>query len=544
MKFKLVVLVILLALLVPSLTIAQGDDEIWGEIHITIDYDLGHTITLFLPEHVAAEPFIDAALDLAGAGAFVEYIDFYAGDQFIIIAAPQLITQSGRIKTLSMDLSEVHTLAGKVDLVLDAYLIKVKPLYLFDLYLTDVGLRQPSLILDWSDDWEMWWKIPLSERTDFAVQLELATDLTWEVFIPTLIFMAWGIFLIIMHKKKPLFWSSRWLLTFGHGLVAVAFPASLMFFGWMPLYHYFSGRPDGGVRAAVLTTLLIYFSLMILTSYMKSLVTNKRISLQEFFARYSFTILYLLLIGMLAGIGLWLWPFISRFSWWLGIIFYLLAGPFLYGSVLIIVLRLLGARELHDPETSKILSDLMSKLDVQVKQKLIVPEIYCKLATAAFITSPPRVLVTEYLWHNTDPDEKHFILAHELAHAKLGFSCHIWANRVYVSIVAISIMLPTWLRVEPFLSLLGGFIAASLVQMLIFNPRLRRIELEADTLAISATGNPEAAISSLNKLEKLNSHYNVNQKTTHPTMKERVNSMQRDGVTALQFSKQYSEIIR
>jgi Zn-dependent protease with chaperone function len=167
--------------------------------------------------------------------------------------------------------------------------------------------------------------------------------------------------------------------------------------------------------------------------------------------------------------------------------------------------------------------ELAEKFGVKTGKISILPEKRCKVANATAVNhNPPVIMVTEYLWNNLNTNEKRFILAHEMAHMKIGFSVHMWSNIITSWIIVLAIALPSWFDLHPVISVVGVLVAVGLFQYLIMYPRMRNIELDADNLAISITDNPDAAISALLRLEQLNYFFNVNQRTTHPTMKERL----------------------
>ncbi len=526
MKRILLAIIVIFALIIPSGVALAEREEPLSEIQFILDFYWGHEVVLYLSPDVDTDHIIDVVLDLAGEGATLDYLYKGEEEQIIYVSAQNLISEKGRSKTFSRDLSNFSQFVKKMDLDIKASLVMQRTHGVFSYTVDPVDLNQQPLTLAGNDEWEVWWEIPMEIKPGFQATLNLDLNLSWSAFAGLYILLAWFAVLAVWHKRNCSIWKSRWLLI-GHWIVSVAVLVSLMVAGWPDIFEYLYLDPEAGSTPFTVVLVLLLLGFVILTIYMKHRASNKKISIKEDLPRYSLSLIYILLMAVLIALALIVWPVLAELSPWLALVIYLLGGALLPGQILLLVFRLLGTRELYDSETSRFSEDLAGKLNVKVDKILIIPEKRWKTAFAGAIsTHPPKIVITEYLWNNLDSNEKCFILAHELAHVRMGFRFHVWTNIMISWIITLGIMLPAWLSVYPHYSLVGGFVTAGLIQSLIIQPQLRRIELKADNLALSISKNPGAAVSALKKLEDLNSHYNVNNRTTHPTMKERFTAIE------------------
>jgi Zn-dependent protease with chaperone function len=167
----------------------------------------------------------------------------------------------------------------------------------------------------------------------------------------------------------------------------------------------------------------------------------------------------------------------------------------------------------------------------------------------AFASSGDNILLTEYLLSQFSRREMDFILSHELAHLQRK---HIQKN-VWLSVLTVPVLvfMNSFLGgfVMTFLTLLGSVfpalyryglswylpltVALSLTLIVLVKMFLsRRFEYEADAGGVALTNDPEAAITALVKLGKLNLEPmdggKLNGKLlTHPAVKQRVQAIAR-----------------
>ncbi len=179
---------------------------------------------------------------------------------------------------------------------------------------------------------------------------------------------------------------------------------------------------------------------------------------------------------------------------------------------------------------------------VKLQQVFLIADTNGKTANA-FSSSGNNILLTEYLLSKFSRREIDFIAAHEISHlqfkhdSKRAF-CSLLAFPLVVIImpllgVALTILgfLSPWLIKFVANSALPVIVVFSIVVSTLIELYVaRRFELAADAGSINLTGDPEAAITALVKLGKLNlepiAWGKLNSKLlTHPSVIERVNSI-------------------
>jgi len=141
------------------------------------------------------------------------------------------------------------------------------------------------------------------------------------------------------------------------------------------------------------------------------------------------------------------------------------------------------------------------RLGVKLQQVYLIPSGKGQMANA-FARTGDTIAFTDYLLKRMNQREVDFVLAHELTHLRLKHPIKLGQVRVY-----------SWVFALTFLIIFGEFFRSAvaaryaLVFLILSNVPFfwsRRFEYSADAGAVSATGDPGAAISALFKLSELN----------------------------------------
>jgi hypothetical protein len=338
---KIIIVMIVILIVILSSTAYTEEVELIGDIQIIIDFEWGHSIGLFLPPDRDNDFMIQAAVALGGEDAVIDYDYEDEYEQMVMISAPNLITQKGNKKLFTRDLTELIDLVERAGYDFSAYLVKSHTYGVFAYTVDAVDFNQQPLTLAGSDEWEIWWEIPL-ESPGFQANLDLDINLSWSAFWFVYILFAWFAILMVMQKQKRINWNSRWLYL-AHFIVLVASTAALTLAGWMEIFQFQQLNPDAGTNFSFVLILLLVYFFMILTNYMRNKQESKeKVSIKEYLARYSIPIYYLSFTALLIALALVFWPIISGLSRWLGLGLYLLGGVFIPGQIFLIITKLLG----------------------------------------------------------------------------------------------------------------------------------------------------------------------------------------------------------
>lgn len=167
--------------------------------------------------------------------------------------------------------------------------------------------------------------------------------------------------------------------------------------------------------------------------------------------------------------------------------------------------RLLGSR-LHALSSGDLrdrIFDLAHRADVKLQQVYVLPESRAQLSNA-FARSDNSVMITDSLLKNLSRREVDGIMAHEIGHLQAKHP----QTSTTISIVIMATAGFVGTMITKFANLQGAtpfvFAAAVGIANLVLFFRSRRNERQADALGIGLTGDPEAFISGLAKLTRLN----------------------------------------
>ncbi|HYV12571.1 MAG TPA: M48 family metalloprotease [Pyrinomonadaceae bacterium] len=167
--------------------------------------------------------------------------------------------------------------------------------------------------------------------------------------------------------------------------------------------------------------------------------------------------------------------------------------------------KLLGSR-LHALTSGDLrdrIFDLAHRAGVKLQQVYVLPETSAQLSNA-FARSDNSVMITNSLIKNLSRREVDGIMAHEIGHLQARHPQT--AGTVMTVAIVIANLVATFIYKITYLTnafpiILGGAIG---VAYLVTFFRSRRNERQADAIGISLTGDPEAFISGLAKLSRLN----------------------------------------
>ncbi len=167
--------------------------------------------------------------------------------------------------------------------------------------------------------------------------------------------------------------------------------------------------------------------------------------------------------------------------------------------------RLLGSR-LHALTSGDLrdrIFDLAHRASVKLQQVYVLPETSAQLSNA-FARSDSSVMITNSLLKNLSRREVDGIMAHEIGHLQARHPQRSGTIMVVAIVVAnlVGTFITKLLNLDnAFPLVLAGAVGVSYL-VLFF--RSRRNERQADAIGISLTGDPEAFISGLAKLSRLN----------------------------------------
>ena len=167
--------------------------------------------------------------------------------------------------------------------------------------------------------------------------------------------------------------------------------------------------------------------------------------------------------------------------------------------------RLLGSRlhALTSGDLRNRIFDLAQRASVKLKQVYVLPETSAQLSNA-FARSDNSVMITNSLLKNLSRREVDGIIAHEIG--------HLQARHPQTSGTIIVVVIVVTNLIGGFITSLAGlqnatpfvFAAAVGTANLVVFFRSRRNERKADAIGVSLTGDPEAFISGLARLSRLN----------------------------------------
>ena len=167
---------------------------------------------------------------------------------------------------------------------------------------------------------------------------------------------------------------------------------------------------------------------------------------------------------------------------------------------------------------------IAAKLGVKLQQLYVLPAAKGRVANA-FARSGNSILLTDYLLEHLTKREVDAVLAHEMSHLKLKHPRKLtWA---FLASIGGAVIVATGLArmgQGPRPWFYAGVVLVPLIVAYFFS---RRFEFAADATAVQLTGDPEASITSLVKLNRLNLlpiHWSKwNEKfLTHPSTMRRV----------------------
>jgi Zn-dependent protease with chaperone function len=166
---------------------------------------------------------------------------------------------------------------------------------------------------------------------------------------------------------------------------------------------------------------------------------------------------------------------------------------------------------------------IAAKAGVQLRQVYVLPTTKIRMANA-FAQVKKNVILTDYLLKNMSKREVDAVVGHEIGHLRLG---HIGKRQtVYYVSLGLYLVLPGYLNsMLPERFPTGPVLFAAMLGVLHFVARKQ--EFEADAQAVILTGDPEAAITKLAKLSRLNTmplHWGKASSSllTHPTTLNRI----------------------
>jgi Zn-dependent protease with chaperone function len=168
---------------------------------------------------------------------------------------------------------------------------------------------------------------------------------------------------------------------------------------------------------------------------------------------------------------------------------------------------------------------LAARAGVRLRQLYVVPMVRGRIANA-FAVRGGVVVLTDHLLAGLGRREIDAVLAHELAHLR----------RLHPLKLVLAALLPAGLAVILLYRLgpVPTFLAATLLGLLTFFVTSRRFERQADLAAVGLTGDPEALISALGRLNRLNTlpldwGRWSGSLLTHPSTRRRAQTLARAG---------------
>jgi len=167
--------------------------------------------------------------------------------------------------------------------------------------------------------------------------------------------------------------------------------------------------------------------------------------------------------------------------------------------------RLLGSR-LHALTSGDLrdrIFDLANRAGVKLRQVYVLPETSAQLSNA-FARSDNSVMITNSLIKNLSRREVDGIMAHEIGHLQAK---HLQSSgRIMTKAIVVANLTGTFIYKFAYSTNAIPIVVSSAmgVAYLVTFFRSRRNERQADAIGVSLTGDPEAFISGLAKLSRLN----------------------------------------
>ena len=489
----------------------------WVEVQLIVDFIDGHRALIFLPEQQEANPYIEVVKGF-GNGTAKVVDEWWDKDSVhgLELLVPKLISDWGTAKVRSLNLEPLRSAAeaNHLDQV-SVFVVFNRTSGAFN-YLADVrdDSGQPPDIYG-SDDWEIWWGLdfdPTRPAPDLTATMVLNSDLDVHSLLPV-----WSPVVFLF-----LFWLllSRWPRLALSTIVSMAFisvvPIVLIiagiFQGWDGILTFVLTKGDSHVYSiwlmSLFTFIWISLSAVILGNFRARVSGAPRPLGQDLLITINYLLTLTLILLGLYLVGAYLWTPLTRLSPLLGYArFYLLSAVALLIVHPIIVRVTYGAHRWNDHDATAMAQFLSYKLGIEPPALYLVPAAKLQLANAwsygcsgsggcrRFMT---RITVTEALWTSLPPEERRWVMAHELAHIKLRH----WAFRYW------GILLPVWIAVFLLqVDISFGPIFAVIGYYAFVKPRFNPLEEAADALALEITGDTAAAVNSLFKLYHLNLPY-------------------------------------
>jgi len=172
------------------------------------------------------------------------------------------------------------------------------------------------------------------------------------------------------------------------------------------------------------------------------------------------------------------------------------------------------------------LAALADKAGVRLQQLYVVPMKRSRMANA-FAVQGGVVLLTDWLLENLEAREIDAVLAHELAHHRLGHPRRL----AFAAMGGAAAGAASYLA----LGVAGAVAVGTVLSLLLVRFFSRRFEYAADALAIRLTGDPEALVSGLVRITRLNHvplqwSRTAEHGLTHPSTLRRVEAIARAGM--------------
>lgn len=519
----------------PHLALA---DNAQGEVQLIVDFVDGHEVTVFLPEQsnptslvAAIEGILNTRLQLQES-----WLDAEGGEVWLY-SSPGLLPRFGLTKQVQWDLSPLLSASAQTGLDrLDAFLVvgTAGGLLNFDVAVND---QHGPAELSGIDGWEMWWGFGLTpggSAPDLFTSIMLRVDWSPISWLPVLIPLAAALLLLLLGNRLSLaaFHRVSKLLYFC-SLLAGLFAAYLM--NWHGMLSYLGLTAAGSWSSVMLVAVLLSFwtqvTIGLPASRIAARLAGQAWTLKAYLHRTRLLALVLLvLLGSGAILGLTT-ALLAGVSVWLALGFLLLTSALVLWWLNYLILHLAyRARRWDEPEATQLVEQLARAFQIAPPKLYLVENKKAGFANAYAVGHrSPRIYVTEMLWERLDEAECRFIMAHELAHLKLG----------HVPKIYLGMLIPLWLVVLSVASFLWtaslwlpllALAAAYLVNFLIALPNRRNYELAADQLAVQLTGDADAAAAALLALQAANRGFRTNTRT-HPAIAARVEALRGSSIS-------------
>ncbi|MTI96509.1 MAG: hypothetical protein FH749_13715 [Firmicutes bacterium] len=481
---KLIILLLVMAfvLLIPSGARALSDaEQEWGELQVVLDFARGHELILFLPAALESQPFVETTLELAGPQAALGDTNTVGDVQVISVQAPRLIDSLGRDKTYTADLSRLNLLADQHGLDFSGFFVMRRTFGVFAYNLSAADVDGNPLAVKGVEDTEVWWEIPHGNPSVLVASMSLNLRWAWPVFLPGYLIMAWAVALLFVHRKFSIRY--RRLLIAVNVLISLLAAHSMVVVGWPYVFDYLFARTGIGENWVVVIAIFLGFNLFVYSSWLDYRVaTSDGVDnlLSLFFGAL---VLLVFSLGMLG------WPLVAGVSLWLALGLYMAASVILPVFLAPVGYRLLGGRDLHNPQVIAKINFWGSQLGVDIGAKLIVSLGNGRLAAAFWRPfKAPALVVNDFFVNSMTAEEQDFALAQRLAWIKTGYGLHVKGLIVSSCLIVLGIALPYFIPVSTAYSALSGMIGAALLWLFVYAPQLRRQEAAAAGMARKLTG--------------------------------------------------------